>query len=568
MLSALQSTVIARCILPNFFSLTVADKRTASLLRCTSHNHRNLLSSNAGRNATWTARVERQPLRSQRGALVARPRIHMPRWFRTCTLLTVGGAIGALMAYGVYVLVTHRQEQVKKPHIIFILADDLGWADVSFHGCPQIPTPNLDTLAADGVVLNNYYVHPTCTASRGALMTGLYSTRYGLQHIPIQPGEPYGLDLKYTLLPGHLKRLGYETHLIGKWHLGSYRYEYTPTRRGFDSFYGFYYGHEDYHTHMLHHSQDGKEISGLDLWNGTEPAEDAMGVYGTELFAEKAVRLIQNMDKSKPQFLYLSQQAVHSGNDDDPLQSQKKNVDKFPYIGEKNRTIYAGMVDSLDEAVGSVMRALGEAGMLQDSVIVFSSDNGGVPWGYMASRGINWPLRGAKSSPWEGGSRAAAFLWSPLLDKSRRVSQQLMHITDWLPTFYALAGGLVSDLGPLDGKDMWAAVSRDEPSPRSDIVYNIDPLWNYAAIRRDSFKIVVGSHVGGRLDQHFPIPGGQGTSQKLDALMERSLAAEVLESMNRALEEYRAQTVPPLKPAVDPTSFPENHNGTWAPWVD
>lgn len=555
----------------------------------------------------------------------------MPRWFRTLTLLVVGGVIGALLAYGVYVLTTSRQEQVKKPHIIFILADDLGWADVSFHGSPQIPTPNLDTLAADGVVLNNYYVHPTCTASRGALMTGLYSTRYGLQHIPIQPGEPYGLDLKYTLLPQHLKRLGYETHLIGKWHLGSYRYEYTPTRRGFDSFYGFYYGHEDYYTHMLHHSQDGREISGLDLWNGTDPAEDAMGVYGTDLFAEKAVRLIENLDKSKPQFLYLSHQAAHSGNYDDPLQSQKKNVDKFPYIGEKNRTIYAGMVDSLDEAVGRVMRALGEAGMLQDSVIVFSSDNGGVPWGYMASRGINWPLRGAKSSPWEGGSRAAAFLWSPLLDKSRRVSQQLMHITDWLPTFYTLAGGSVSDLGPLDGKDIWAAVSRDEPSPRSDIVYNIDPLWNYAAVRRDSFKIVVGSHGGGKFDQHFPIPGGQGTSQKLNGLMERSLAAEtlralyskqelgfapdwranttlscpeepcgdesrfqspasvflfdldkdpcecnnlasthkqVLDSMRRALEEYRAQTVPPLKPAMDPASFPENHNGTWAPWVD
>ncbi|XP_075526970.1 arylsulfatase B-like isoform X2 [Dermacentor variabilis] len=516
----------------------------------------------------------------------------MPPWIRTFILMIVGGVICALLAYGVYALVTSQQEVVTKPHIIFILADDLGWGDVSFHGSPQIPTPNLDTLAADGVVLNNYYVHPTCTASRGALMTGLYATRYGLQHIPIQPGEPFGLDLKYTLLPQHLKRLGYETHLIGK---------------------------------------DGREISGLDLWNGTQPAEDAMGVYGTELFAEKAVRLIENLDKSKPQFLYFSHQAAHCGNYDDPLQSPKKNVDKFPYIGEKNRTIYAGMVDSLDEAVGSVMRALGEAGMLQDSVIVFSSDNGGVPWGHLASRGINWPLRGAKSTPWEGGSRAAAFLWSPLLDKSRRVSQQLMHITDWLPTFYALAGGSVSDLGPLDGKDMWAVVSRDEPSPRSDVVYNIDPLWEFAAVRRDNFKIVVGSFDGGKLDQHFPIPGGQGTSQKLDVLMERSLAADtlralygkqelglaldwranttlscpeepcgdesrfqspdnvflfdldkdpcecnnlasthkqVLNSMNRTLEEYRAQTVPPLKPAVDPASFPENHNGTWAPWVE
>ncbi|KAL3204211.1 hypothetical protein MRX96_041328 [Rhipicephalus microplus] len=133
--------------------------------------------------------------------------------------------------------------------------------------------------------------------------------RAGLQNTPIQPGQPYGLDLKYTLLPQHLKRLGYETHLIGKWHLGSYRYEYTPTRRGFDSFYGFYYGHEDYYTHMLHHTQDGKQVSGLDLWNGTDPAHDAMGVYGTELFTNKAVRLIENLDKSKPQFLYLSHQA-------------------------------------------------------------------------------------------------------------------------------------------------------------------------------------------------------------------------------------------------------------------
>lgn len=556
----------------------------------------------------------------------------MSRWFTTCTLLVVGGGIGALLGYGMYAFLEYRQQQARKPHIIFILADDLGWADVSFHGSPQIPTPNLDALAADGVVLNNYYVHPTCTASRGALMTGLYSIRYGLQSTPIQPGQPYGLDLKYTLLPQHLKRLGYETHLIGKWHLGSYRYEYTPTRRGFDSFYGFYYGHEDYYTHMLHHTQDGKQVSGLDLWNGTDPAHDAMGVYGTELFTNKAVRLIENLDKSKPQFLYLSHQAPHSGNYDEPLQAQKNNMDKFPYIGENNRTIYAGMVDSLDEAVGSVVRALGEAGMLQDSVIVFSADNGGVPWGYMASRGINWPLRGAKSSPWEGASRAAAFVWSPLLDKSRRISDQLMHITDWLPTFYALAGGSTSDLEPLDGHDMWATLSRDEPSQRSNIVYNIDPLWDYAAIRSNNFKIVVGSHAGGRFDQRFPIPGGQRPSQTdLDGLMERSITAQalkalygkqdlgfalgwrantslscpeeqcgdqshfqsadnvflfdldkdpcecnnlasthkqVLDSMNSVLEEYRAQTVPPIKPAVDPASFPENHNGTWAPWVD
>ncbi|XP_077545814.1 arylsulfatase B-like isoform X2 [Haemaphysalis longicornis] len=505
----------------------------------------------------------------------------------------------------------------------------LGWADVSFHGSPQIPTPNLDALAADGVILNNYYTHPTCTASRGALMTGLYSIRYGLQHIPIQPGRPFGLDLNYTLFPQHLKRLGYETHIIGKWHLGCYRKEYTPTRRGFDSFYGFYYGHIDYFNHKLL-SEDDASISGLDLWNGTAPALDADGHYSTDLFAGEAVRLIKTLDKSKPQFLYLSHQAVHSGNYDNYLQAPKAKTDKFAYIGEENRTIYAGMLDSLDEAVGRTVQALGEAGMLEDSVIVFSSDNGGKPWGLFSNRGINWPLRGSKGSPWEGGSRAAAFLWSPWLAKKRRVSNQLMHITDWLPTLYGLAGGVVSDLGQLDGQDMWNVLSNDEPSPRSSMVYNIDPLFGYAAVRRDRFKIVLGHSKYGVLGR-IAIPGNQRTQQDLDALTERSKSAQVLrtlygtddlgfasdwrvnaavacpnrvcaddthfespnkvflfdlyedpcecnnlasthkellESMNKTLEEFKAQVVFPLNPPTDPASHPGNHNGTWAPWIE
>lgn len=552
----------------------------------------------------------------------------MPRVAKICGILVVAGILGALLAYGICTLMKAEQP-AKRPHIIFILADDLGWADVSFHGSPQIPTPNLDALAADGIVLNNYYTHPTCTASRGALMTGLYSIRYGLQHTPIQPGQPFGLDLNYTLLPEHLKRLGYETHLIGKWHLGSYREEYTPTRRGFDSFYGLYYGHVDYFDHMLL-SDENASIAGLDFWNGTAPALDAYGRYSTELFAEKAEHLIRTLDTSKPQFLYLSHQAVHSGNYDDYLQAPKKNIDKFSYIGENNRTIYAGMVDSLDEAVGRTVRALSDAGVLEDSVIVFSSDNGGMPWGVFSTRGINWPLRGIKGSPWEGGNRAAAFLWSPRLAKKRRVSNQLMHISDWLPTLYGLAGGAVSDLGQLDGQDMWSVLSNDEPSPRSTMVYNIDPLAGYAAVRKDSFKIVVGRQERGVFER-IPIPGNQRPEHDLDALTEKSTSAqtlrtlygtedlgftsdwrvnatvrcpdeccvddtrfespeyvflfdlskdpcecnnlasthkELLESMNKTLEEFRAQTVFPLNPPTDPASYPGNHNGTWAPWID
>nr|XP_037274629.1 arylsulfatase B-like [Rhipicephalus microplus] len=462
----------------------------------------------------------------------------MSRW-RVCIILVASVTCVALLIYGVYVLINAHQT-TKKPHIIFILADDLGWADVSFHGSSQIPTPNIDALAADGVVLNNYYTHPICTASRAALMTGLYATRLGmyvhslpgLQHIPIQPGQPFGLDLKYTLLPQHLKSLGYETHLIGKWHIGCYDPEHTPTRRGFDTFFGLYYGHADYYTHMLH-SSEGAVISGLDFWNYTEPAWEANGLYSTDLYADKAVQLIGNIDKSKPQFIFLSHQAVHSGNDDNRLQAPAKNVEKFPYIGEKNRTIYAGMLDSLDIAVGRTIRALSEAGMLEDSVVVFSSDNGGASEGHLSSRGINWPLRGQKSSPWEGGSKVAAFVWSPLLQKRRRVSNRLMHITDWLPTLYGMAGGVVQQLGNIDGHDMWESLSEDALSPRSDFVYNIDPLWGYSAIRKDNFKIVVGPLP----EQRTAIPGGERPQHDLNELAEQSYSErnnEKEEELSRA----------------------------------
>ncbi|KAL1475700.1 hypothetical protein MTO96_019225 [Rhipicephalus appendiculatus] len=501
----------------------------------------------------------------------------------------------ALLAYGVYML-TKAHHSSKKPHIIFILADDLGWADVSFHGSSQIPTPNIDALAADGVVLNNYYTHPVCTASRAALMTGRYATRLGLQQVPIQPGQPFGLDLKYTLLPQHLKSLGGTLVAI----ISNTR----PPWRGFDTFFGLYYGHGDYYTHMLH-SSAGAVISGLDFWNGTDPAWEANGLYSTDLYADKAVQLIGNLDKSKPQFLFLSHQAVHSGNDDNRLQAPAKNVDKFPYIGENNRTIYAGMVDSLDIAIGRTFRALAEAGMLEDSVIVFSSDNGGGSEGHLSSRGINWPLRGSKSSAWEGGSKVAAFVWSPLLQKRRWVSHRLMHITDWLPTLYGLAGGSVHQLGNIDGHDMWESLSEGALSQRSDLVYNIDPFWGYAAIRKDNFKIVVGPDPVQRIaalktfyglrkleftpdwrvnatltcpeesscdDERVHSPDNVYLFDlEKDPCECNNLASthkELLESLNGTLEFHRTQTVAPLNEDVDPDSYPYLHNGTWAPWLE
>ncbi|KAH8038686.1 hypothetical protein HPB51_002830 [Rhipicephalus microplus] len=388
--------------------------------------------------------------------------------------------------------------QRQPPNIVFILADDLGWADVSFHGSSQIPTPNMDALAADGVVLNNYYVQPMCTPSRAALMTGLYPIHTGMQSLVIQVAEAWGLPLQFKLMPQYFKDLGYATHMVGKWHLGYVQDEYTPTYRGFDSFYGYYNGEEDYFNHTI---REGDHV-GLDFWEGVGSSNNDSGRYSTTLFTDKAVNLIKAHNASEPFFMYLSHQAPHGGVEV-PLAAPKENIDKFSYIGEENRTVYAAMVDVLDESVGAVVEALEEASMLENTVVVFSSDNGGAPLGLHASRGCNWPLRGSKGTLWEGASRAAAFLWSPLLATRGRVSQQLMHVADWLPTLYAAAGGDAANLEHLDGIDMWRHLSEDLPSPRTDILYNIDPVSNTAALRYGDHKIVLGAPPAGSVFRRY-----------------------------------------------------------------
>ncbi|XP_077511502.1 arylsulfatase J-like isoform X6 [Amblyomma americanum] len=225
-----------------------------------------------------------------------------------------------------------------QPHIIFLLADDLGWDDVSFHGSSQIPTPNLDALAADGIILNSHYVQSSCAPSRAALMTGLYPIRTGMQGILPGIGGPWGLPLSVRILPQYLKELGYEAHLVGKWHLGYYMEDFTPTFRGFDSFYGYYNGDEDYYSHDIPYEND----TCLDFWFNRDPVRSQNGTYSTTLFTERAQHIIRHRDQSKPLFLMVGYQAVHGSTGPEPLQAPQENVEKFPHIEEKNRTIFAG----------------------------------------------------------------------------------------------------------------------------------------------------------------------------------------------------------------------------------
>ncbi|CAL1528370.1 unnamed protein product [Lymnaea stagnalis] len=388
-----------------------------------------------------------------------------------------------------------------QPNILLILADDLGWDDVGFHGS-EILTPYIDKLAQEGVILNNYYVQPICTPSRGALLSGKYPIHTGLQHYVIAGSQPYGLPLTEITLAQHLRSLGYSTHAIGKWHLGFFKNEYLPENRGFDSHYGYYLGKGDYFDH---YSNDGG-FMGLDIHQNGRPVWNETEIYSTDLFTEKAKSVIRTHDKSKPLFLYLAFQAVHAGNKGDLIQAPQKYIDRFPKIKNIKRRMFAGVVSALDDSVGSVYRALVDAGMENNTVIVFSTDNGGPANGYDGNAACNWPLRGTKNTLWQGGVRGVGFVHSQLLKKNSYVNNNLMHVVDWLPTLIDIAGGDVSVLGNIDGIDQWKSISENEETSRQEVLLNIDPVMKHEALIVGDFKIIFGDISNGHYDGWYPPP--------------------------------------------------------------
>ncbi|XP_054713247.1 arylsulfatase B-like [Uloborus diversus] len=491
-----------------------------------------------------------------------------------------------------------------KPNIIILVADDLGWNDLSFHGSPQIPTPNLDSLARSGVILNNYYVCPVCSPSRGSLMTGLYPIHTGLQHDVIFVNENWGLPLKQTLLPQYLRTLGYATHAVGKWHLGFFRKEYTPTFRGFDSHYGYWGGKEDY----FDHTQQMGQMWGLDFHHNLNSSNDGFGKYSTFLFANHAVNIINRHEKSKPLFLYVAYQAVHSANSYATLQAPEEYIQRFNHIKDKNRRIFAGMVSAMDDSVKTIVDALKFNDMLKNSIILFTTDNGGPAAGFNDNAASNWPLRGVKASLWEGGVRGISFIWSPLLANSGRTSMDLMHITDWLPTLFYAAGGNVTELGQLDGHNVWNTLSSSLPSPRTEVLLNIDNIKKVSALRVGRYKVVQGTTYDGAWDGWYG-PSGRNNSSNIKSKINSfqkseincgpkptnasesckpaekpclfdiqddpceynniaSMKPKILAKLLKTLSKYNKTAVSPGNKPVDPRSNPKYHNYEWINWMD
>jgi arylsulfatase A-like enzyme len=389
---------------------------------------------------------------------------------------------GATFAASALGQVAHAaQSPASKPNILYIVADDLGWKDVGFNGS-DISTPNIDKLASSGAKLNQFYVQPMCTPTRACLLSGRYPLRYGLQTIVIPSSHTYGLPTDEFLLPQALKEAGYSTAIIGKWHLGHGDKKYWPRQRGFDYQYGPLIGEIDYYTHKQH---------GITDWFRDNEVVEEEG-YSTTLFGNDAVKYIGAHSTAKPMYLYLAFNSPHT-----PYQVPQEYSDRYKSIQDPSRRAYAGMITCMDEQIGRVLKALDEKGMRDNTLIVFHSDNGGTRnamfAGEIDSSKIvipcdNTPYRGGKGSLYEGGTRVAGIVNWPGKIKAGSSVDGMIHVADMLPTLTALAGGSTAKCKPLDGSNVWATLSQNAPSPRTEVVYNIEPFR--AGVRQGDWKLI------------------------------------------------------------------------------
>jgi len=328
---------------------------------------------------------------------------------------------------------TEVSASVTAPHVVLIVADDLGWGDVGYHDS-EIQTPNIDRLARDGVQLDRFYAYPTCTPTRAALLTGRFATSLGIDS-PISKATKGGLPLDQVLMPEYFRRGGYRTAMTGKWHLGAQDSAYWPQHRGFDDFYGFLNGGIGYFDHVF--------SGGVD-WQRNGEHLDESG-YSTHLISREAVNTIISRDASKPLFLYVPYNAPHT-----PLQAPAQAVARYQHLADEQRRVYAAMVSEMDSGIGTIIAALEDEGMLHNSLIVFISDNGSQDPAQVPlllrllpvmreAAGSNHPLPGAKGLLDEGGIRVPAALWWPGRIEGGGTISSPVSVHDLLPTLAAAA---------------------------------------------------------------------------------------------------------------------------------
>lgn len=382
-----------------------------------------------------------------------------------------------------------------RPNIVFILADDMGWSQPGFNGGNAESTPNLDRLATEGMRLNEFYTHSVCAPTRAAFLTGRYAFRtwsdwrtedfgkpsylkkLGLELARNDRGEAtrriHALDTAERTVAEALQEAGYFTSLIGKWHLGEWFPEHLPMGQGFQHQYGHYAWGIDYFTKTIVHNAPAR-FAVYD-WHRNQRPIDEDG-YATDLIAAEAERVIAARKKDdRPFFMYVAFNAVHG-----PLNPPPG----FEGDPSDSLAIRRAMLERLDQAVGRIDQAIDEHGFRNDTLFIFTNDNGPV------LEAMSHPFRGTKNTTFEGGVRQPAILRWPGHTQSGTTKEGLFFIADFFPTFIRLAGGTTQQERPIDGIDMTSMLFEGAPSPRNEIVYDVSGSVRLPTIRSGDFKLM------------------------------------------------------------------------------
>ncbi len=377
------------------------------------------------------------------------------------------------LSLGFHVIASAAEEEKtktkKRPNIVLLVSDDMGWSDVGYHGS-KVDTPNIDRIGAEGVELDRFYVFPICSPTRTALMTGRSPIRFGI----VRPlGGRQGVPTDEHFLPQSFQAAGYQTLMTGKWHLGKMGEAYAPESRGFDHFYGFRGGVLDYYKHTGSGGRDWQR-------NGVDVVEEG---YTTDLLAAEAVKLLKGRNKAKPVFLYVPFNAPHG-----PAQAPKALVEKYQKRGLKgSAATRAACIDAMDQAIGKILRTLDSEKMTANTLVMFFCDNGaggreiganrrrrGGPSGAGDAAAVtglgNAPLKRGKGSVFEGGIRVPAVLrWASEIKPGSKCDA-FISVLDLPPTLAAAAGIQLGNEKPLDGFNVWPVIRRGETVERPPIV--------------------------------------------------------------------------------------------------
>src|SRR5215510_7127039 len=351
-----------------------------------------------------------------------------------------------------------QQRLSRAPNIVFILADDLGYADVSCYGRPDLSTPNIDHIAARGArFVQGYANSAVCTATRVGLITGRYQyrLRLGLEEPLGTANGRVGLPPEHPTLPSQLKKAGYGTTLVGKWHLGELP-NFGPLKSGYDHFYGFHSGGIDYYRHE---GTDHKP----DFWDDDMPIEKVG--YATDLFGDHAVDVVNRYAKARnPFFISLHFNAPHwpwEAPGDQNEAERLKTLALAAYDAGTQKT-YRGMIESMDQAIGRVLKALDDNRLTNNTIVIFTSDNGGERFS------DTWPFTGRKMELLEGGLRIPSIISWPARLPQGKTRDQVSISMDWMPTLLAAAGGSADPAYPLDGVNLLPVLSGTAPvQPRT-----------------------------------------------------------------------------------------------------